>query len=693
MSRRKKGESGIRLYKAEKKNGFDRPYGTGAVLIFARGAAVCFLAVSWWRIFFNVFPADINIVWLAVFLFPLAVLGVMWASLKVWQKGLSVILCVLPAAFIFWRRQTLAAAAVNYLANAYLRVHYEGTEPLLLYSEPEAAAWTLGLLTAMATVPVLLLWSWVLVKNRGKLLTVLLILCPAALAAVEGYFPSAGACWVLIFAAGVYFAVCGGNSGKSVILGASSAFVCIMVLFLASNVAAKPVEAMKTVENGVYRQARTAVKEGVVQKFTDLTGISEKKKEDEEKPQQEKERQEGQKEEEKTDPEAKEAEQAETQVLGEPPGLPEESGTGVFKDGIPQDLKAIASFSPGGGKGIVVRTDERPRGTFYYPEAYGSVYSGSFWRMEALSDAVLDEYYQYPPDLERLRALCSEQDIGSIEDAARFIQKEFKENIVYDYNPGATPADQDFAEYFLFENKKGFCVHFATTAVLMYRILHYPARYAEGYAIPASAFQEQEDGTYAAEVTGQMGHAWCETYEDGWQVREHTLPYTGTDTLAVPPASDSRQKAPAEVKKSTRILLGSLTIAGMILLLTAVFLIQGVVRRKQRMMQCRRYRNGRGVLALYRTLYDTAVFLGMKEAADPLASEAFESLKNYISEISVGDWQWIQDEVWQSMFAQNPPSEEEHEKLYQLVTDATKKVRHDLTGWKKIKYHQIRCLG
>ena len=64
-------------------------------------------------------------------------------------------------------------------------------------------------------------------------------------------------------------------------------------------------------------------------------------------------------------------------------------------------------------------------------------------------------------------------------------------NIVYDTNPGKTPAKWDFAEYFLFENKKGFCVHFATTAALLYRMCGYQSIYVEGLVVPASAFKEK----------------------------------------------------------------------------------------------------------------------------------------------------------------------------------------------------------
>lgn len=86
--------------------------------------------------------------------------------------------------------------------------------------------------------------------------------------------------------------------------------------------------------------------------------------------------------------------------------------------------------------------------------------------------------------------------------------------------------------------------HFATTATLMYRIFGFQARYAQGFAVPASAFHEQPDGTYEAKVTGSMGHAWCETYQNGWTIREHTLPYHGEEAAEFSPAADDKQNSP-----------------------------------------------------------------------------------------------------------------------------------------------------
>ena len=56
-------------------------------------------------------------------------------------------------------------------------------------------------------------------------------------------------------------------------------------------------------------------------------------------------------------------------------------------------------------------------------------------------------------------------------------------NYTYDMSPGATPYNKDYVTYFLKEQKRGYCAHFATAATLLLRSYGIPARYVEGYVI------------------------------------------------------------------------------------------------------------------------------------------------------------------------------------------------------------------
>ncbi len=91
-----------------------------------------------------------------------------------------------------------------------------------------------------------------------------------------------------------------------------------------------------------------------------------------------------------------------------------------------------------------------------------------------------------------------------------FVQDYLKDAAVYDISPGMTPISEDFVDYFLFENKKGYCMHFASAATLMFRILGVPARFVEGYVVHAT------DANTDVEVKDQSAHAWTEIYIDGF---------------------------------------------------------------------------------------------------------------------------------------------------------------------------------
>lgn len=102
----------------------------------------------------------------------------------------------------------------------------------------------------------------------------------------------------------------------------------------------------------------------------------------------------------------------------------------------------------------------------------------------------------------------------------------------YSSNPGKLPEGKDFAEYFFFENQTGYCTHFATTAVLLFRMEEIPARYVGGYVARPEDFIRQEDGTYLAKVTGEEAHAWAEIYVPGtgWIPAETTPGYAGEES-------------------------------------------------------------------------------------------------------------------------------------------------------------------
>lgn len=108
----------------------------------------------------------------------------------------------------------------------------------------------------------------------------------------------------------------------------------------------------------------------------------------------------------------------------------------------------------------------------------------------------------------------------------------------YTLSPGQTPYGKDFINYFLNENHKGYCVHFATAATLMLRRLGIPARYVEGYYIsPDDQWNTDADGYVS--IPDSRAHAWTEVYYPlyGWVVADFTPSYS--EGGSVPAENDS----------------------------------------------------------------------------------------------------------------------------------------------------------
>lgn len=101
----------------------------------------------------------------------------------------------------------------------------------------------------------------------------------------------------------------------------------------------------------------------------------------------------------------------------------------------------------------------------------------------------------------------------------------------YSLNPGRTPATRDFVNYFLLENHKGYCTHYATSGVVLARMAGIPARYATGYVIVGDDFNEStqnSDGSYTITLKDNRSHAWIEVYlaNYGWVPFEFTAGYS-----------------------------------------------------------------------------------------------------------------------------------------------------------------------
>lgn len=161
---------------------------------------------------------------------------------------------------------------------------------------------------------------------------------------------------------------------------------------------------------------------------------------------------------------------------------------------------------------------------------------------------VYDSFLEYPRELTALTEALEGAEIRTdsvyhcIMDLMDFLDKEAE----YDLDTENPPPGADFVEYFLFQSHRGYCMHFASAAVLSLRYFGIPARYVTGYTVSPSDFSGKEDGGYTAVLTGKQAHAWAEIYLDsiGWVPVEMT-----PGAVALP--EDNRMEMAAQIRQLT----------------------------------------------------------------------------------------------------------------------------------------------
>lgn len=195
---------------------------------------------------------------------------------------------------------------------------------------------------------------------------------------------------------------------------------------------------------------------------------------------------------------------------------------------------------------FAARTDA----TAYRADAYVPIPS-----IEQLRAAPADEYPQYirnrflalPDTLpQRVHRLAREITEGSITtyDKARAIETYLRTNYPYDLAISAPPEDQDVADYFLFDLKRGYCDYYATAMVVLARSSGLPARFVSGYA---SGDYDVANAQYV--VRELHAHSWAEVYfpEIGWVEFEPTGNQPEIEraepNLRIPANDDSRSIA------------------------------------------------------------------------------------------------------------------------------------------------------
>ncbi len=118
-------------------------------------------------------------------------------------------------------------------------------------------------------------------------------------------------------------------------------------------------------------------------------------------------------------------------------------------------------------------------------------------------------HLQLPEQLQKLRRLANEitrNAVGPKEKSEKILQY-LKANYKYSLRIQSPPSGQDPVEHFLFQQKKGYCEHFAAAMVLLLRASGVPARLVTGYA----GGQFNRYGRYFI-VRQKDAHTWVEAW-------------------------------------------------------------------------------------------------------------------------------------------------------------------------------------
>ena len=165
-------------------------------------------------------------------------------------------------------------------------------------------------------------------------------------------------------------------------------------------------------------------------------------------------------------------------------------------------------------------------------------------------------------DMEAMYQYTKENHTSSLYDIVTSIQSYLANSATYSLSPGYVPEGKDYIEYFLYENHKGYCAHFASAGTVILRAMGIPARYVEGYYVSREDISSGELGKAVeievmegnssywkntfyrnVKVDDSMAHAWVEIYVDGfgWYPVEFTPGYQQTRHDNQPSGEDPEQ--------------------------------------------------------------------------------------------------------------------------------------------------------
>ena len=196
---------------------------------------------------------------------------------------------------------------------------------------------------------------------------------------------------------------------------------------------------------------------------------------------------------------------------------------------------------------------------------------------------VRETYLQLPEDLPEMVTLLAGEITRSAAtplEKVLAVQGFLRQEYLYDLDTPPAAPGQDVVEYFLFQEKRGYCSHFASAMVILLRSSGVPARLAAGY----TTWQyDHSENRYT--VPASAAHAWVEVYfpQYGWVEFEPTpihpqLLYAGNEVL--PQFSEQENAAETQRKGFSLLAAAGILSICICLFLLSIWLLRVRARQK-----------------------------------------------------------------------------------------------------------------
>lgn len=273
------------------------------------------------------------------------------------------------------------------------------------------------------------------------------------------------------------------------------------------------------------------------------------------------------------------------------------------------------------------------------------------------------------------------------EEIRKYVVKRLLSQCEYELDVDKLPEGEDFVENFLYGTKKGYSMHFAAAAVMMFRYFGVPARYVVGYAAPKEIFTANDSGSYSAVLEDDNAHAWVEIYEPflGWTPVEVT-PGMEAEVTEDESAAEKEEAAPSKKKEeqkkeeekqgfSLRLRLPewlSGNLDSVMVVVQAVLLVGILAGILRKLLGERKRRLGLGqptdgqVRALYRSIYQALVKAGMPGEYTAADGQVMEFLRSLCPEVTEEEAACIQEMVLTANYGFRELSEEDVRRMRAL---------------------------